>query len=548
MNTGSRKTESERRRCFQFGRRRHLYFLLAGNYLTFTLLMLAAVLGIFLLSAMAAKEIAPVSDPQGFLARAASSQDEELSSLDPVRYLGDGAQAAVLTEEGQVLYATEELSRSRYSARLLECLQPLVSRERTLTAVLPENERGARYMITSMEYDEEEERLAVTGYLLLDKEKRVLDGTLFPGRSFFSEEEFQYLGGRDAQGRSLYLEQYENPEGEGRQLLLAFRDMEPDAYHRAYQIQNRILSLIIPAYLILAAVCIFRLSRQVKGLLAPFLAGIGNLEKGKPSGLEAYQGPSEFHAIASRFVEMEEALKQSEAERMRLDGERRQLLADISHDLKTPASVIRGTAQALQDGMLPPEKKEAALDTIIRKAEQVSSLLGAFHEYSKLEHPSMPVNRKLVDMGELIREYFAGRYQELELNEIYLEADIPEEPCLAMADPQLFLRVLENLVNNGATYNPPGTRILAYLRKEGDWLRISVADDGRGIPEEMREKLFEPFVTGDEARTGKHGSGLGLAITKKIVLLHEGTIQVAADPLPGWRTEFRIYLPAGERD
>ncbi len=64
----------------------------------------------------------------------------------------------------------------------------------------------------------------------------------------------------------------------------------------------------------------------------------------------------------------------------------------------------------------------------------------------------------------------------------------------------------------------------------------------------MREKLFEPFVTGDEARTGKHGSGLGLAITKKIVLLHEGTIQVAADPLPGWRTEFRIYLPAGERD
>lgn len=132
------------------------------------------------------------------------------------------------------------------------------------------------------------------------------------------------------------------------------------------------------------------------------------------------------------------------------------------------------------------------------------------------------------------------------MNDIFLEADIEETPCMAMADPSLLLRALENLVNNAAVYNPPGTRILAYLRREGDRLRISIADDGKGIPDELREKLFEPFVTGDAARSGSHGSGLGLAITKKIILLHEGTIQAAPDPLPGWKTEFRISLPLAE--
>lgn len=527
------------------GKKSRLYVILAGNYISFTVLMLTAFLIIYYISLKAADRIAPIADPAGLIHAAMEMEDAMLPELKVERYLGKGSQAAVLAEDGRVIYATEELVRTRYPERLLECLQSMDSQVRTLTAVLPENEENARYLITGTQYGEGG-YFSVTGYLLLDEERKVLDGTLFPGRSFFSDEEFQYLSGHDEKGRSLYLEQYENRQGQKRQMLLGLREPANEAYQRAYRIQTRIFWLVAPVYIVLAAVCIYRLSRRIRRFLQPFLGGIENLEKGRPSGMEHYQGPAEFSAIAARFVEMERQLQKSEAERIKLDGARRQLLADISHDLKTPAAVIRGCAQALQDGMIPEEKRSGALDTIIRKADQVSSLLSAFHEYSKLEHPQMPVNRKLTDVGYLVREYFAGRYQELEMNDIFLEADIEETPCMAMADPSLLLRALENLVNNAAVYNPPGTRILAYLRREGDRLRISIADDGKGIPDELREKLFEPFVTGDAARSGSHGSGLGLAITKKIILLHEGTIQAAPDPLPGWKTEFRISLPLAE--
>ena len=125
-----------------------------------------------------------------------------------------------------------------------------------------------------------------------------------------------------------------------------------------------------------------------------------------------------------------------------------------------------------------------------------------------------------------VRDYFAGRYQELELKGFVPEADIPEEPMYAMVDHRLMVRVLDNLINNAVSYNPPGTRILVAVKREGEMIRLLVADSGCGIPKEMRETLFQPFVTGDEARTGSHGSGLGLAIVKTIVELHGGNIKM----------------------
>ena len=134
--------------------------------------------------------------------------------------------------------------------------------------------------------------------------------------------------------------------------------------------------------------------------------------------------------------------------------------------MKTPVTVIRGYAAALKDGLISEEDADAILDVIIRKADQVGSLLEAFHEYSKLEHPQMPVHLQRADLCAKVREYFACHYQELEREGFLLEADIPETPIYCRLDRTLLERLLENLVNNAVKYNPAGTTIFVSVREE----------------------------------------------------------------------------------
>ena len=173
----------------------------------------------------------------------------------------------------------------------------------------------------------------------------------------------------------------------------------------------------------------------------------------------------------------------------------------------------------------------------------MGELLTAFHDFEKLEHPEMRAKTEPVDLSEFTREYLAGRYQELGLGHFTLEAEIPEEPIYCALDQSLFTRVLDNLINNAMCYNPPGTRILAELKTQEGEAVLSIADDGRGIPEELKDRIFDPFVTGDDSRSQGHGSGLGLAIVNKIVGMHGGRVSLEEEPPQGFRTVFCIRLP-----
>ena len=219
-------------------------------------------------------------------------------------------------------------------------------------------------------------------------------------------------------------------------------------------------------------------------------------------------------------------------------------MADISHDLKTPAAVISGYACALRDGMLSGQEQQRCLDTLVQKSRQISSLLSQLHEYSRLDHPAMPIHLSRVDLCGLVREYFAGRYQELELAGYPMEADIPDSTMYVMADRQLLIRCMENLVQNTLSYNPPGTTLWVSVRVLDGYLQLLLGDNGSGIPQNIRQSLFDPFVTGNQARSGNHGSGLGLSIVKKIVELHGG--KIALLDCSCWSTCFCITLPPAD--
>ena len=251
----------------------------------------------------------------------------------------------------------------------------------------------------------------------------------------------------------------------------------------------------------------------------------------------------EIGELCQDFEEMRIRLKESAEQKIQYDNENKELISNISHDLKTPITVIRGYAKAICDGLIPPEKQPEYLDTIYQKSTRLTGLIDTFHEYSKLEHPQFTLQIKRLDLCEVLREYLASKYNELELGGFVPEIEISDESIWCMLDKTAFLRVLENIVSNAVKHNPAGTSLFFELHREENQAVLDLADNGVGIPPEIADCIFDPFVVGDESRGTRQGSGLGLAISHKIVTAHGGTIQLVQPPSPGRSTQFRLTIP-----
>ncbi len=514
------------------------YGLLAAGYLAFSLLFAGAVLAVYFAGGMILNQIAPLPDVAGFLERAREDGINDWGSFRPEEYLGEDALVFVAEDDGRIVFQAgsgAEVSAPDFLSGDPACIPEYVSDQQFLTAQLEDGPQEGGTLIARLEYRENGEA-ALTGYLLLDRQRRAASGSLFPGKDSFTEEELLWLSGTDREGRRMFRHPLPDENGGGRQLIFCYREPDYRAYIRAGQALNGLWFLLIPAGLLIAGGCTFVLGRRVRRLLAPFDEEIAGFASGRTGRLAGYEGPRELAQIARNFVRMEEKLEKNEEER-------RKLLADISHDLKTPVTAIRGYAAALRDQLILPGGEGPYLDAIVSRTEQVSRLLSAFHEYSCLDRPGMRADRRKTDLSGMLRDYLAGRYQELQLAGFFLEADLPEWPVFCLLDAALFARAMENLLNNSVAYAGKGRTVFVSLREKGDRAVLSVADNGAGIPEEIREHLFEPFVTGDASRGSAHGSGLGLAIVRQIVLLHGGEIRLEKEPGAGKTTEFVITLP-----
>lgn len=258
-----------------------------------------------------------------------------------------------------------------------------------------------------------------------------------------------------------------------------------------------------------------------------------------------YQGAQELQSICQSYNRMLNALKTSMLERKQLEEGRQRLIAGISHDLKTPITVIQGYSRAIVDGTIPEERWKRYADTIYRKSVLLTDLINTFHEYSRLEHPDFSFHKEWGDLVEYLREYLAEKYEELSLSHYGLEVNLPEERIDYYFDKVEFRRIFENLINNTMRYNPEGTNIYVSLMVShvNHWIVMDVADDGIGISEELRQNIFDAFVTGDASRQSGKGSGLGLAIVRRVVEGHGGTITLLPKGAVGHSTTYRIILP-----
>ncbi len=217
------------------------------------------------------------------------------------------------------------------------------------------------------------------------------------------------------------------------------------------------------------------------------------------------------------------------------------LLNSISHDLRTPLVSITGALSSLRDDDTPLDRatERALLDNAYEEAERLNRLVGNFLELSKMEAGALRPARQVTDVQDLVGVALNQTSLRLQGREVEVHLD-PNLPMVPM-DFVLMNQVLVNLLDNAAKYSPEGSPIAIRAERNGRALHLIVADRGRGIPVEERDKIFDKFYRVDGIHDRIAGSGLGLAIARGIVEAHGGTIQPR--PRDGGGTEMVVALP-----
>ncbi len=246
-----------------------------------------------------------------------------------------------------------------------------------------------------------------------------------------------------------------------------------------------------------------------------------------------FETETEFGEMLAAFNFMVRKLKDSEEKRIIMENERMQLFSHIAHDLKTPMTTISGYAGALANGMVEePDKQREYHLAIKAKSGQMNQLIEQLLFYSKLGTPQYRMNFVMVDLVELLRVSCATLFGEIESKQMALELRLPDMPVFYRADSLETNRAIGNLLTNALRHNPVGSLLYVGLTDESSCIEIQIADSGAAIPEAIARNLFEPFVSGSDARSTSSGTGLGLAIVKKVMEQHSGEVFLSDAPSP----------------
>ncbi len=288
---------------------------------------------------------------------------------------------------------------------------------------------------------------------------------------------------------------------------------------------------------------------QVRRILKPVNAIIqaaGRVERGDLSTPLDCKGPDEFSSVYAAFEHMRRHLLEEQKKNARYEQARTDLVAGISHDLRTPLTSVKGYLKGMRDGVAnTPEKREQYLEVAYRKSCEMERLLQRLFYFSKLETGNLPLFLSDADLGDFVAQFVREARQELAPSGGQVALRGAPAPHPVRIDPEQLLRVLNNLKDNAVRYSgasPLALTLTVWRQRDREWIRF--ADNGQGVPEDQLPHLFEQFWRGDQARSsrGGEGSGLGLYIVKHIVEAHGGTIQAKNDH----GLVFEIALPCAE--
>jgi signal transduction histidine kinase len=257
------------------------------------------------------------------------------------------------------------------------------------------------------------------------------------------------------------------------------------------------------------------------------------------------RGGDEVAALARSFNQMGDELA-SRAHALELsDKARRQLLADVSHELMTPLTAMRGYIETLtmKELDLDEQTRERYLHIIDDETHRLEHIIGDLLDLARLEGGGGTLRREEVPVHALFERVHSRHERELTARRITLAANIGHGAETVIGDPDRLEQALQNLAANALRHTPDGGEIVMSADVIGDKLRLRVRDSGAGIPAEHLPLIFDRFYKADAARKAAGGSGLGLSIVKAIVERHGGTVSAHNEG----GAVFDILLPAAQR-
>lgn len=226
-----------------------------------------------------------------------------------------------------------------------------------------------------------------------------------------------------------------------------------------------------------------------------------------------------------------------------LERERDTFLSDVAHELKTPLTVVRGTAEALSDGVVPADEAERYYARILRETDAMSRLVSDLLDVTRLRTGRIPFAPRDVDLSVLAQGVVDGLRALAERKGVALTLECEPLPVVLL-DHDRIRQLLVILLDNALKHTPEGGTVTLSLSREGETVLLRVRDTGCGIPAEDLPYLFERFYRADPDDSEIPGTGIGLSLARQIVLLHEGTVDVTSEIGKG--TCFTVGIPLRE--
>ncbi|MBL8448178.1 MAG: HAMP domain-containing histidine kinase [Zoogloeaceae bacterium] len=260
---------------------------------------------------------------------------------------------------------------------------------------------------------------------------------------------------------------------------------------------------------------------------------------------EARADGDEVERLASAFEEMSARIAHQLQALAQVDDRRRELLANVSHDLRTPLTAMQGYLETLliHEGRLAPEEHRSYLQVATRHCERLAKLVSDLFELTKLEAKEAPLALEAFPLPELAQDVVQKFQLKARQRGIHLAMGFAPDCPAALADIGLIERVMENLIENALRHTPEGGDVHIHVGPAGDGVEMKVADTGEGIPASQLDGVFDRYYQVDRGEASTAGAaGLGLAITRRIVELHGGEIGV--ESVEGQGATFVVRLPA----
>ena len=313
-------------------------------------------------------------------------------------------------------------------------------------------------------------------------------------------------------------------------VFFGFMSMQP-AEVATPQIREFLGEMLVSVILIMAMTCSFLMAWIYRSILTPIETlkkATRNIRDGNLDFEVEIGDDDEIGELCADFEEMRIRLKESTEEKVVFDSQNKELISNISHDLKTPITAVKGYVEGLLDGVADtPEKQEKYLRTIYNKANDMDRLINELTFYSKIDTNRIPYTFNKINVKEYFDDCFEDIGMEMSQQQISLSYDNKVAPdVMVIADAEQIKRVINNIVSNSIKYMDKSHKVINIrLRDVGDFVQVEIEDNGKGIATKDLTKIFDRFYRTDASRNStRGGSGIGLSIVKKILEDHGGKV------------------------